>query len=70
MAFEIRSEYGFKLPYAPRSYDMACRVAHFAREIGGVNYMVCENNRAMSEVFDLDPSKDRYARSVARRFFP
>ena len=71
MAFEIRSEYGTLVNYAPRTYDMACRVAHFMRTQDTIEYRVCNpNGRAMSEVFDHDARKDRYARSVARRFFP
>ena len=66
--FEIRSEYGTKIPYTPRTYDMACRVAHFMRKLTSYEFMVCENNRAVSEVFDLDARKDRYAMTVARRF--
>ena len=66
--YRITSECGLTLNYAPRTYDMACRVAHFVRELGGIEVRVCENNRCMSEVFYHDAVKDRYARSVARRF--
>jgi hypothetical protein len=66
--FEIRSEYGTKVPYTPRTYDMACRVAHFMRTLAGYEFLVCQNDRAVSEVFDHDARKDRYARTVARRF--
>ena len=64
---KIVSEYGTKLQYEPRSYDMACRVAHFVRERAGVDYFVVDGGRAMSEVVKVDAAKDRYALGVARR---
>lgn len=67
--FEIRNEYGDLYRYSPRSYDMACRVAYCLRKLSGIGIMVVssETGRAISEVFNLDPGKDRYAMKVARR---
>ena len=68
--FEIRNEYGDRYPYSPRTYDMACRVAYFMRQIAqwdGIGVVSLETGRYISEVHDPDKDKDRYARNVARR---
>jgi hypothetical protein len=69
MAHEIRSEFGLLVHYQPRSYDMACRVAHYLREAGNIDFMVCDTGtgRAMSEVVDGHSRKDNYAKGVAQR---
>ena len=64
---KIVSEYGTPLAYNPQSYDMACRVAHYVRELtNGEYFVVGANGRATSEVFDHDARKDSYAKGVAR----
>ncbi len=69
--YEIRSEHGVLFDYAPKTYDMACRVAHFMRARVDFDLMVCHaNGRATSEVFDHQTNKDSYAKSVARRLLP
>lgn len=68
--FEIRNEYGDRYSYQPRSYDMACRVAYFMRKLAnwdGIGVVSIETGRYISEVHYPDPSKDRYAKQVAKR---
>jgi hypothetical protein len=66
--YEIRSEHGTLLPYAPKSYDMACRVAHYLRSLAITEYRVnVVGGRCVSEVCYMDRTKDRYAMRVARR---
>ena len=68
--YEIRSEYGDRYSYRPRSYDMACRVAYYMRKIAqwdGIGVVSATTGRYISEVHDPDTNKDHYARNVARR---
>jgi len=65
--FEIHTSTGLKLKYSPRSYDMACRVAHYVRELGQLECGVVSGGRFVSEIVDADDHKDGYAASVARR---
>ena len=66
--YEIRSKHGLLVPYKPRSYDMACRVAFYMRAESAWEYMVnVVGGRCVSEVCDTDKSKDAYALRVAQR---
>ena len=64
--FKIYTSTGICLQYSPRSYDTACRVAHYVRELG-LDCGVVSDGRFVSEVVSVDVAKDRYALSVARR---
>jgi hypothetical protein len=49
------------------SYDTACRVAHYVRNLGVDCYVVGDNDRAVSECVPVDRDKDRIAKALARR---
>ena len=68
--YKVSDEYGTTLPLEFDSYDLACRFAHYERELGfSVGVVSAETGRYVSEVFYADPLLDLRARRLARRVF-
>ena len=66
--YKIFSMCGLELNYTSRSYDMACRVAHFVRELGlDVGVVDTMTGRFVSEVSEPHDIKDLGAAEIAKR---
>jgi hypothetical protein len=66
--FKIRDEYGQDvLGSRSDSYDSVCRIAHFMRILGNVDFFVVDvrGGRAVSEVVSDDSIKDMGAAIIA-----